>query len=73
MRQAVLDKKIHNFLARKEQQYPDLHRSVTDLTDDFVRQSRGASLIQVSQDSDDLVSGGSSSRTRLSSMRYAAL
>lgn len=32
MRQAILDKKIHNFIARKERQYPELAQPVNTLT-----------------------------------------
>lgn len=35
MKQAALDNKIHSFLARKERQYPELHRSVAELTREF--------------------------------------
>lgn len=32
MRQAVLDKKIHGFIERKQDKYPELNQSVTMLT-----------------------------------------
>jgi hypothetical protein len=35
MRQATLDKKIHNFIARKERQYPELAQPINTLTRDL--------------------------------------
>lgn len=44
MKEVVLEDKIHQFLARKEQQFPELHRSVNDITSDLIAEDRVRNL-----------------------------
>jgi len=69
MRQVVLEDKIHQFLARKEEQYPDLHRSVNDLTSDLIAQDRVRNL---SRRADSAVTAEDRhSRLHISGFHYA--
>lgn len=47
MKQALLDKRISGFIKRKSEQFPDLDRSVTDITRELEAQERATHMIHL--------------------------
>ncbi len=45
MKQAILDKRISGFIQRKNEQFPDLDRSVAEITRELEAEERATNLI----------------------------